>query len=308
MTLISVVIPAYNRATLLPRAVASIQAQDFPDLEILIVDDGSKDNTAEVVETLQRTESRIRYVRHVVNRGEAAARNTGLAEANGELIAFLDSDDAWLPGKLQRQYELLQLAGEGTHGVATANYIVWDDGSQHLDNAWHFRKPITVRNILVHGCAIGLGLNCLLRRDAVRAAGLFDETLKLYVDVDWLCRFLARARMIAQPEPYAMYHKAPDRSGKLVEAAAAAFQRKNVEIFSALSWIDRSRAKALLWQNAALGYKAEGNRLGLARTTALALLCNPFVPIGNYVELLDAVLGTEIVKWVQRRRAELMRR
>ena len=96
---ISVIIPSYNRAMLLGRAVASVQMQNFEDIEILIVDDGSKDNSLEVIAELQRDEPRIRLVQHPKNRGEAAARNTGLREARGDFIAFLDSDAREQPAK-----------------------------------------------------------------------------------------------------------------------------------------------------------------------------------------------------------------
>ena len=186
---ISVIIPAYNRADLLVRAVESVQIQDFSDLEIVIVDDGSQDNTAEVVAQLRHNEPRIRYIAHAQNRGEAAARNTGLREARSDLIAFLDSDDAWLEGKLKRQYAALRDAGEGVAAIATAQIIVHPDGTHTSVAEWHFRDRITTRNVLVKGCALGLGSNVLLRREAALRAGDFDENLRLYVDVDWLCRF-----------------------------------------------------------------------------------------------------------------------
>jgi glycosyltransferase involved in cell wall biosynthesis len=102
--LVSVVVPCYNRARLIPRAVKSVQEQNFESLEIVLVDDGSSDDTVGVVERLKTTEPRIRFLRHERNRGEAAARNTGVKNARGRYIAFLDSDDEWLPGKLKCQF------------------------------------------------------------------------------------------------------------------------------------------------------------------------------------------------------------
>jgi len=109
---ISVIIPSYNRVTLLPRAVASVSGQDFDDLEILIIDDGSADNTAEVVAGLSAAEPRICYIVHPHNKGEAAARNTGLRAARGRFIAFLDSDVSWINGKLLCQHQELGERGE----------------------------------------------------------------------------------------------------------------------------------------------------------------------------------------------------
>ena len=102
---VSVIISTYNRANLLPRAVNSILAQTYTDFELIIVDDGSTDGTDEVI--LQFSDSRIRYVRHETNRGAAATRNTGIAHAKGEYIAFLDDDDECTPNRLADQVAVL---------------------------------------------------------------------------------------------------------------------------------------------------------------------------------------------------------
>jgi len=99
--LVSVVIPAYNRAAYVTRAVSSIQNQSFRDLEIIVADDGSKDNTAELVAGLAARDSRVRYVKNPVNAGAQTARNLGIKSAYGEWIAFQDSDDEWLPDSLE---------------------------------------------------------------------------------------------------------------------------------------------------------------------------------------------------------------
>jgi glycosyltransferase involved in cell wall biosynthesis len=102
-TRISVVIPTYNSAAYLPAAIDSAFNQTLPPFEIVVIDDGSIDNTVEV---LKPYEVRIRYI-FQENKGPAAARNRGIAEANGDLIAFLDSDDVWLPEKLELQVPVL---------------------------------------------------------------------------------------------------------------------------------------------------------------------------------------------------------
>ena len=102
---VSVVIPTYNRADLLPRAVNSVLYQTFTDYEIIIVDDCSSDNTQGVISTF--TDPRIRSVRHNRNKGQSATINTGIANAHGEYLAFLDDDDEWLPAKLEGQVSIL---------------------------------------------------------------------------------------------------------------------------------------------------------------------------------------------------------
>jgi glycosyltransferase involved in cell wall biosynthesis len=100
--LVSVIVPCYNRADLIGRAIESVQGQTFRDWELIVVDDGSSDNLAESLQ-VYADDARIRLVCHPHNRGEPAARNAGIVAALGHFVAFLDSDDTWLPKKLDRQ-------------------------------------------------------------------------------------------------------------------------------------------------------------------------------------------------------------
>ncbi len=123
---ISVVIPTYNRARFLPVAVASVRAQSYQCDEILIVDDGSNDNTTEVVAALG---DGVRLIRQA-NAGPAAARNRGIHEARGDLVAFLDTDDRWLPGKLAAQVELFRR--EPALGLVCADMAIENDAGVRL--------------------------------------------------------------------------------------------------------------------------------------------------------------------------------
>lgn len=104
--LISVIIPTYRRALLLRSAIESVRKQTYSNIEILIVDDASDDNTGSVVASI--VDTRIRYLRHRVNRGVSAARNTGIREAKGTYIAFLDDDDEWREDKLAKQVQAIE--------------------------------------------------------------------------------------------------------------------------------------------------------------------------------------------------------
>ncbi len=106
MDLVSVIIPAYNRENHIERAIQSIQSQDISDIEIIIVDDGSTDKTSLNVKEMEKGDSRIRLIRHEKSKGAQAARNTGIRNAKGEWIAFLDSDDEWLPGSLSKRLDV----------------------------------------------------------------------------------------------------------------------------------------------------------------------------------------------------------
>jgi glycosyltransferase involved in cell wall biosynthesis len=104
----SVILPTYNRAVLLPPVIRSILDQDFADLELVIFDDGSTDNTGDVVREMQARDARLRYVALPENRGLGHARDAGLRYAAGRYIALADSDDLWLPGRLRAQIEVLE--------------------------------------------------------------------------------------------------------------------------------------------------------------------------------------------------------
>ncbi len=106
--LISVVIPTYNRANLIGRAIESVSKQTYKNLEIIVVDDASSDNTAEVIKAID--EPRIKYVVHEKNGGSDKARNTGVEAASGDYVAFLDSDDVWLPNKIELQVAAIKNA------------------------------------------------------------------------------------------------------------------------------------------------------------------------------------------------------
>ncbi len=103
---VSVIIPTYNRANLVSRAIKSVLNQTYQDFEIIVVDDCSEDNTEEIVKSFN--DSRIRYIKHKKNKGGSAARNTGIKRARGKYIAFLDDDDEWLPSKLEKQIMLFE--------------------------------------------------------------------------------------------------------------------------------------------------------------------------------------------------------
>ena len=106
MDCISIIIPVFNRARLIGRAVHSVLKQTYPELEIIVVDDGSKDSTSQVMSDLTREDRRIRYLRHESNRGAQAARNTGIRAARGDWIGFLDSDDQFLPHSLEARLDV----------------------------------------------------------------------------------------------------------------------------------------------------------------------------------------------------------
>jgi glycosyltransferase involved in cell wall biosynthesis len=172
--LLSVVIPCYNAARFLPEAAASVLAQRYEPLEILLVDDGSTDSTPEIAPALA---PEVRYLRQE-NRGPAAARNWGLREARGEIVAFLDADDLWPEGKLDLQMGRL-LADPALDLVSGRVRYVELPGGQIPD--LHFETP----GRELPGIHIGAAV---YRRRAFDVVGGFDESLRYSEDHDWFLR------------------------------------------------------------------------------------------------------------------------
>lgn len=195
MPTVSVVLPTQNRAEMLKRAVESVLAQTYQDLELVIVDDGSTDDTDEVIASFQ--DPRIRVLRHQKARGASAARNTGIAHSNGELIAFLDDDDEWLPTKLEKQEPVLMQAPK-TVGLVYCwmDYFKGDKliREHHPELRGHVFSQVLDRQRL-GGCP-----TLLVRRQVVDDVGGFDESLPRGNDGDFIRRVCRKYRVDFVPE------------------------------------------------------------------------------------------------------------
>jgi glycosyl transferase family 2 len=214
--LYSVVIPTYNRAALLSEALDSVFAQDIPSLEAVVVDDGSTDGTAGVAAAYG---GRVRYLRQA-NRGPAAARNAGVALAAGELIAFLDSDDLWLPGKLAAELEILARLPEADALISDCE--VWD-GERQVQ-ASHFAAagvappagdaPCFVADLpplWAAGSLVATGCITLRRRALAQLGGRpFDPALRYGEDWEFEIRLYHRCRVAVCPRVTARVRRFAD--------------------------------------------------------------------------------------------------
>jgi len=165
MPKVSVVIPTYNRLLMLREAVDSVLKQDFEDFELIVVDDGSTDGTAEEI---KRYGGRVILLQHSENRGVSAARNKGILHAKGKYVAFLDSDDVWVKGKLKIQVTFLD---ENPHYSFC-----------YTDEIWIRCLPL---------CTISPS-SAMMRKKLFSKVGLFDEALPVCEDYDFWLRVSAR--------------------------------------------------------------------------------------------------------------------
>lgn len=284
--LVSVVIPSYNHARFLERAVESIIIQQIDSLEIIIADDGSTDNTEEVVARLKEKHPCIVYVKNHTNMGESASRNLAIKTAIGEYIAFLDSDDEWLPGKLEKQLEFLKQESSGYHAVATNYFLVDTNGDKIKIESWFPKFNLTALNLLKKGCNVGSGSTMLIKRDVFEKIGYFDESLPIFVDVDWLCRFCEFGfKMWKIKEYLVLYNKSPMRPGCFLEEGVRAFKNKNRVLLKKFSLFDRILIESQFYNYISHSYLVNGPFINFFYTRFLHLLLNPFVNLGNHKHL-----------------------
>ena len=172
---VSVVIPAYNATATIDETMVSVRAQTYPDLEIIVVDDGSTDSTREIVASHARRDSRVRLVVQE-NAGVAAARNRGVAEATGELIAPVDADDLWAPTKIEEQMRALRRGGSRVGLVYTWFSIIDRDGV--IIDAQRPNHEGDVLARLCRGNLVGNGSSPLIRKAAILGAGGYSAGLR----------------------------------------------------------------------------------------------------------------------------------
>ena len=182
---VSVIIPTYNRARLLTQAVDSVLNQTFKDYELIIVDNYSSDNTESVVKSYD--DERIRYFKNQNHGLIGVNRNYGIQKSQGEYISFLDDDDLWLPGKLEKQVELLDSNPELGLVYSDIN-IIGSNGNVLKDTYFHNVKPFrgNVFNELLVANFIS-NLTVMVRKEALNKVGMFDLKYIIAQDYDlWL--------------------------------------------------------------------------------------------------------------------------
>lgn len=181
MPSVSVIIPTYNRACLLERAVRSVMEQTHHDLELIVVDDGSTDGTYRLLEP---TRPRIIYLRHDKKLGVSAARNTGIRSASGRFIAFLDSDDQWLPEKLSHQISFFEHNPSAL--ICQCQEFWYRNGMRVNPRARHLKPSGFIFEKSLALCLVSPSA-VMIRKEIFEEVGLFDETLPVCEDYDlWL--------------------------------------------------------------------------------------------------------------------------
>lgn len=198
--LVSVIIPNFNYARYLPVAIDSVLAQTYPKFEIIVIDDGSSDDSEAV---LQSYGDRVRWVSQQ-NQGVSAARNLGVQETRGELLAFLDADDCWFPAKLEKQ---LQRFLDDDVGLVHCGVEEIDSEGNHLRFSLEGQEGWVATELLLFKRAVilGGGSGQMVWRSEFEAVGGFDTSLSTSADWDFFYRLATRKRVGFIPTPLVKY-------------------------------------------------------------------------------------------------------
>jgi glycosyltransferase involved in cell wall biosynthesis len=209
MATVDVIIPVFNAARYLPIALESVYGQTFSDWHIVLVDDGSTDNTTEVIAPyLARFGSRITYIRRT-NQGPSAARNAAIRASTSEFIALLDADDAWLPCRLLESMTIMSKHPQAGLAYGLVTYM---DSEGNLGSTWEGNRNYAEGSIAPQIYMRKVELPCptiTFRRRCIEEAGLFDEAMRATEDRDLWLRIAFRSEVAFIPKVIAYYRVSP---------------------------------------------------------------------------------------------------
>jgi glycosyltransferase involved in cell wall biosynthesis len=291
--LVSVIVPVYNRGHLVTATVASILGQTYQNIEIILINDGSTDNSLEVIRALQLENPDVIRIINQENRGQTIARNQGIREADGKYIAFLDSDDLWLPDKLEHQIPLFD-DGVGLvyGGVAFINERGETTGFDPCDTSvqGHIYPQLLVKNRMTGGSVVVLS-------EALAKVGFFDPEFKAAENWDlWLriCKEY-QARLVNKPVvQYRLHQNNMSKDVILMQDAKRQIMAKHCDRHSSDKLIARySRlAEADLFYKVGVDCFSQEQFGKAIRNFLQVMIISPFYE-DTLVRLLRSLLGSK---------------
>jgi glycosyltransferase involved in cell wall biosynthesis len=220
---VSVIIPTYNRENLIVRAIYSVLKQTYQDFEIIVVDDGSTDHTEDVIRQLQNKEKRIIYIKNKKNKGAATARNTGISEAKGKYVAFQDSDDEWLSGKLEKQMKMFKKAPLEIGVIYTGFWRIEGDKKEYIPSDKIIKKEGDIHIELLKGNFVTTQ-SIVVRKECFGKVGMFEEDLPRLQDWELVLRLSKYYHFKCIDEPLLVSHHTPDSISANDEALIKAYE------------------------------------------------------------------------------------
>ncbi len=278
MPTVSVVITCYNYGRYLKASLASVLDQTYRDFDVIVVDDGSTDNTPAIMQGYA-ADGRVSYIRQE-NAGQPKAKNRGIRQSNGEFVAFLDADDLWMPDKLEKQMTLFDDPHVGVV-YARRKWINQDGEEISGDERRLWRgnvlDRIFVDNFICFSSAV-------IRRSVLDQVGFFDETLPMGIDYDLWIRVAARSEFVFVDEPLVKYrtgHANLSRNTLKRYDCAQRIMRKSLSdplLRDRFAWYVPRLAWADTWSNMAVYFAAQGSRREALRYFGKAFVMMPVYP------------------------------
>ncbi len=272
--LVSVVTAAYNMGQYLHEAVTSVLAQDWPALEVIVVDDGSTDDTPRVCETW-RDEPRVRVIRQP-NQGQTVAKNAGLKAARGVYVGFCDADNAWLPGKLRRQLPALQANPRA--GVVYGDIALIGARGEPLPTPRVRRHGGRITGRLLADNFVTFNTTLVPRR-VLEEFGGFDESLRMAIDYDLWLRVSTKYEFVYLPEPFVRYRiwggQMSHRTGERLDSYLRLLERFLARYPDSVTPGDVARARAYTWTTRAIWRARSGDRAAAWHDLGRALRTRP---------------------------------
>jgi glycosyltransferase involved in cell wall biosynthesis len=289
---VSIILPTYNRAALLPRAIASVLGQGYRNFELIVVDDGSSDGTEAVMRRFD--DSRLIYLPPERNLGDAGARMRGIARARGVWLAFQDSDDEWLPGRLGLQMDYA--ASLGADFALVGGTLLRYVGGPVERIGWPMAETGAVRGevdrqrFIAGFCAYLQSL--LVRRTVYEELGGFDTSLKARSDFEFCLRVAQRYRVAAVQDPVVLSYETPEGISLRADYRYADIGRVLQKHHEALATVPGA-LDFYYYHYAKAAFEVRDNRRG-REYVRKALRLNPLRPYG-WVMLSAGLLGGDAV-------------
>lgn len=269
MEKVSVIIPTYNRADRLRRAIQSVRSQTFKDWKLVVVDDGSTDNTEEVVKNI--SDERITYGRHDSNRGGSAARNTGIRLSEGKYILMLDDDDLIKEGHLQLLTKKIEQLSEEWGVVYTG--MEAKRGGKRKKRYTLWKGNIT--NKLMSKGSIGTTAVSLIRRKVVREVGMFDEDLPRHQDWDFYLRLSEITKFYPVKKATVVKNFTGHPSLEKTKKAKRLLEKKHSDKLKKLSVLEKREYKSHKYVNTGIKKLNEEKHLGGILDLIMATIIYP---------------------------------
>lgn len=270
--LVSVIIPAFNRADSIERAITSVRDQTHANVEILVVDDASTDGTFTIASRLSEVEPRLRVIQLAVNTGAQAARNVGISKARGWWIAFLDSDDAYLPDSLERR--LSAAIRDGCSAVHGECLVLRADGSSTELPTVPMRGDIR-RDVLSRPGPTFPGM--LVERRCLSVIGGLDESIRAFQEWDTAIRLAFITRFGFVPEPTFVWdQRGSDTISKDLRRSVAGYEQVMRKHLRSILRYGGPRVLASHLREAARQHREGGDRFRAMTRYAASLVLWPF--------------------------------